>query len=70
MAKAFKFRVGNLVSKFLAHTLDVLTLTHFARAIATLFQEPVLDGFYDLFIGIQGYFHSSHPFFLYYSIVL
>ena len=57
VAVAFKIRVCDLLSEFFAHTLVVRIFSDAARTVAVFRLQTVLDGFDDIFVGIESDIH-------------
>ena len=68
MAIAFVIRVGDLLTKLLAHTLGVLCAFPPAGAISARLLQPLFDDIHDLFIFIESYFHILTALLSIYSI--
>ena len=78
MAVALEVRIGDLIPKFLAHTLILLRSGQAAGAVAPGAFKTLPDGFDNFLIWVQNYFHKMHlplliiipiiAFYLYFSI--
>ena len=57
MAVALEVRIGDLIPKFLAHTLILLRSGQAAGAVAPCPFQSLPDGLYDLLIVVQAHLH-------------
>ena len=59
MAKAFEFGVCYLLSEFFAHTDGIFVFNYPARTVSVFSFQPFPYRGYDLFVGIENYFHKT-----------